>query len=193
MTEYLIKRYILEQLYEQNEELLCSEIYITNLLYKLYCEGKIRLDKNKFLEWLKNMRNNKLLFGDYVLKNGLIDPEIINFELSESKQICCLKDSRIILSQVGEDCYSDPYINPISSLIINGIYDNEMIYIANVIKNNGVFIIGYCGCDNGYTKRVMEYYRNITKFLGTIIDKNQIAIKEEIVSSSKILILTNKR
>ena len=192
MTEYLIKRYILEQLYEQKEKLKCSEIYLSNILYQMYLEGEIRLNRNSFANWLKKLRESKILFGTYIKEMGYL---LSNspFEVSESNNITCLTNSNIILSQFGVDCYGAPYLNPIDELIINGTYDNQLIYIANVIKNNGFFTIGYCGNDNNYTKQIFEYYKKILEFLSTIVNKNRIITKEDIVDGKKIFVLTNKR
>ncbi len=164
---------------------------------------KINLDESiyddeQFGKWLDNYRFLKELFGKYLNDNGYFDGIDNVIELSESKSICSIKNlkinKKIIESQAGEGCFAKPFNGNLKGhLVVDGIYDNQLIYLARIVANGG-FTIGYCGeKDSLYTKRVIDYYNKIKKFLNLIVETENVKAKEKTIKKNKIIILDYRK
>ncbi len=204
MNENLIKRFLLEKAYEKGIEIpTFGEIPFTNSLYEKYKNGEIIINELEFEIWLENLKRNHRNFGRYLksigyLKNGDNLYEIASDEkISSINGICLNADKNLIISQTGEGCYSKPYNKPINGhLVINGIYDNELIYLSRLLKNkDNSFTIGYYGQGESlYTKKVLEYYKQLRKFLPLLTDEESIDVVEDtIFNRNKIYVLAHKK
>lgn len=200
MTENLIKRYLLEQVYNKGklgDFGNLDEIQLQNHLYSLLKMGNITIDENNFQVWLLNLKKSKKCFGQFLKDNSCINGDDI-IEITEDKSVSSIdgvfskNNSKQIIEQVGSGCYSRPSKQSLDgNLIINGVYDNQMIYLAK-IKNDSSFSIGYCGSDSLYTKKVIDYYKNLRNVLGLMFDYQRIEILEDELEQNKIYLLTYK-
>src|SRR5699024_8093641 len=90
MTEELIKRYLLEKIYEDGLSYrihVFGEIQYVNLLYEDLKNGKITINENDFFEWLKTLKRNKRNFGAYLSAKGYIDENVTINELTEDQSV----------------------------------------------------------------------------------------------------------
>lgn len=189
VSENLIKRFLLEKGYEEGKFDGIShfdEIHYQTMMYENLKAGKIRIDTFQFEVWLNNLIQYKNLFGRYLKNAGLIMPDSRIYEVTESNEIsslntiCMHTDKRQIVESMGEGCFGRPNSSNIDGhLIINGIYDNELIYIARAC-NVGSFSVGYCGLKSSkYAKRVLEYYKQMKRFLQTLANEEKIEVLED--------------
>lgn len=200
MTENLIKRYLLEQVYNKGklgDFGKLDEFQLQNHLYNLLKMGNITIDEKDFEIWLTNLKKSKKCFGEFLRDNHCIDDEEI-IEITEDESISSVNEvfssneSKQIIEQVGNGCYGRPNQDNLEgNLVINGIYDNQMIYLAK-IKNDSSFAIGYCGNDSLYTQKVIDYYKNLRNVLGLMFDHRRIEVLEEELEQTKIYLLTYK-
>lgn len=198
----LIKRYLLEQAYEDgsfkidSEE---SELIKANSLYDKLLTGEIQIDEENFDLWLRNLSRNKLSFGKYLKDSGCFDDdkkitEVTESEITSLSGIYLPVKRETIISSVGRECYSKPsqqYTN--GHLLINGVYDNQMIYLIKAIKN-GSFSIGYYGQeDSKYTQSLIQYYKQLRTVLKSIVGREKIeVIEDKILGNDKIYVLNYK-
>lgn len=201
-TENLKKRYLLERAYEtgaydkDNEH---GELYVQEQLYRDMARGEVEFDEQGFQEWLIRLARNKRNFGKYLKDSGCFEQSKKIVELTESDIISTSEISLdiptdIIISKAGSGCFSKPSsLYTDEHLLVNGIYDNQMLYLIRACQN-GSFSIGYYGqSDSKYTQSVLDYYRNLRSFLGKIIEKREIDIIEDtILGSDKIYVLNYK-
>lgn len=165
-----------------------------NDLFEKINSGESIYDDEQFKKWLEDYCFLKDLFGKYLNDNGYFDGIDNLIELTESKSICSIKNLRvnkkIIESQAGEGCFAKPFNGILKGhLIVDGIYDNQLIYLARIVANGG-FTIGYCGKkDSLYTKRVIDYYNKIKKFLNLIVEIENVKVKEKTINKNKIIVL----
>ncbi len=201
MTENLIKRYLLEKSYESGQydnSVNFREIFFQNDLLEKINSGQFNFDENEFKKWLDGYKNLRNFFGEFLISNGYLLPDEKLIELSESESVSSIKNlkvnKKIILAQAGEGCFAKPFNGSLEGhLIINGIYDNQLIYLVKNVSV-GSFTIGYCGDkDSLYTKRVIEYYRNLKKFLNLIVNIDQVDVKEKTIKKNKIMILDYRK
>lgn len=201
MKENLIKRYLLESAYENgtyDSSVNFREISFQNSLFEKINSGKLELNENEFKKWLDGYKNLRNFFGEFLISNGYLLPDEKVIELSESESVSSIKNlkvnKKIILAQAGEGCFAKPFNGSLEGhLIINGIYDNQLIYLVKNVSV-GSFTIGYCGDkDSLYTKRVIEYYRNLKKFLNLIVNIDQVDVKEKTIKKNKIMILDYRK
>ena len=201
MTENLIKRYLLEKSYESGQydnSVNFREIFFQNDLLEKINSGQFKFDENEFKKWLDGYKNLRNFFGEFLISNGYLLPDEKLIELSESESVSSIKNlkvnKKIILAQAGEGCFAKPFNGSLEGhLIINGIYDNQLIYLVKNVSV-GSFTIGYCGDkDSLYTKRVIEYYRNLKKFLNLIVNIDQVDVKEKTIKKNKIMILDYRK
>lgn len=201
MTENLIKRYLLEKAYENgtyDSSINFREISFQNELFAKINSGELELNKNEFKEWLEEYKHLRELFGQFLIDNGYLLPDEKVIELSESESVSSVKNlkvnKKIIVAQAGEGCFAKPFNGSLEGhLIVDGIYDNQLIYLA---KNSsiGSFTIGYYGNkDSLYTKRVIDYYKKLKRLLGLIVDIKDVDIKEKTVNKEKIMILDYRK
>lgn len=200
MAENLIKRYLLEKAYEEgktNEILEVGEKTYQDIMFKLLEQGKIELNELNFQLWLKNLKSRKMLFGLYLKDYGYISSEERIIEVTEDENICSTaglflkeKDEKII-ETVGDSYCTSPYQKELKGhLIINGIYANQLIYLARSCFK-GSFTVGYYGnVDSPYTQRVLNYYENLRKVLQDMTDNNCELVEDSILSKDKIYFLT---
>lgn len=199
MTEKLIKRFLLEKYYESGEgkEIPAfGEIYTINDLY----EKMSNFDEKEFFVWLDRLKRNNKNFGNTIQDLGFLSEEQKHYEITDDISISTIKNlvenPEFILSQSGEGCFEKPYNKQINGqLVICGIYDNQLIYLSNLLRNtNSSFIVGYYGQkDSEYTKRVIEYYKQLRKFLPLLIGDRQVDLFEDtILDSAKIITLSYK-
>ncbi len=201
MTENLIKRYLLESAYENgtyDSSVNFREISFQNDLFEKINSGKIELKENEFKKWLEEYKRLRELFGEFLINNGYLLPDEKVIELSEDESISSIKNlkvnKKIIVAQAGEGCFAKPFNGSLEGhLIVDGIYDNQLIYLArNASISN--FTIGYCGNkDSLYTKRVIEYYRKLKRVLKLIINIDNVDIKEKTMNRDKIMILDYRK
>ncbi len=203
MSENLVKRFLLEKAYENGTEIpTFGEIPLTNTLYEKYKNGEIVINELEFEIWLENVKRNNRSFGRYLKSIGYLKKGENLYEITSDKQIssingiCLNADKNLIISQNGEGCYGKPYNKPINGhLVINGIYDNELIYLSRLLKSkNNSFTIGYYGQDESlYTKKVLEYYKQLRKFLPLLTADESIDVVEDTVfNKDKIYVLAYK-
>ena len=202
--ENIIKRYLLEQVYEKDKITAfgkLSELQIQNKLYELLKNGKFKIDENHFNEWLFRLNNSKRLFGTYLLESGLIKDKQKIIEVTESENYSSTNDAffeepkTYIVEMVGSGCYFHPSQEKMSGhLVINGIYNNQMIYLARVVRT-GDFTVGYCGLkDSEYTKLAVDYYRNLKRVLNLMLKTSKVEVIEDSdLGSSKIYVLNYDR
>ncbi len=200
MTENIIKRYLLEQVYEQNKMTVfgkLSELQIQNRLFDLFKKGEIKIDENHFTTWLHQLNSSKKLFGTYLLGNNIIENKQKIIEITESESSSSINNifldgtKNYVIETVGSGCYSKPSSETMDGhLLINGIYNNQMIYLARVTKD-GDFTVGYCGAKNSeYTKMIINYYKNLKRVLNLMIKTSKVEVIEETtLDSDKIYIL----
>ena len=95
MTENIMKRYLLEQVYEKDKITVfgkLSELQIQNKLYELFRNDEIKIDENHFNEWLNQLNNSKQLFASKYSLYLPTEEELTNYikkerELLERKYI----------------------------------------------------------------------------------------------------------
>lgn len=157
-----------------------------------------KINDEQFKQWLIEYQFLKELFGKYLLDNGYFEGINDLIELTETKTISCVKNlkinKKIIESQAGEGCFAKPFNGVLKGhLIIDGIYDNQLIYLARIVANGG-FTIGYCGKkDSLHTKRVIDYYNKIKKFLNLIVQIEKVKVKEKTINKNKIIVLDYRK
>lgn len=157
-----------------------------------------KINDEQFKQWLIEYQFLKELFSKYLLDNGYFEGINDLIELTETKTISCVKNikinKKIIESQAGEGCFAKPFNGVLKGhLIIDGIYDNQLIYLARIVANGG-FTIGYCGKkDSLYTKRVIDYYNKIKKFLNLIVQIEKVKVKEKTINKNKIIVLDYRK
>ena len=160
--------------------------------------GQFKFDENEFKKWLDGYKNLRNFFGEFLISNGYLLPDEKLIELSESESVSSIKNlkvnKKIILAQAGEGCFAKPFNGSLEGhLIINGIYDNQLIYLVKNVSV-GSFTIGYCGNkDSLYTKRVIEYYRKLKRVLKLIVNIDEVGIKEKTINGDKIMILDYRK
>ena len=157
-----------------------------------------KINDEQFKQWLIEYQFLKELFSEYLLDNGYFEGINDLIELTETKTISCVKNlkinKKIIESPAGEGCFAKPFNGVLKGhLIIDGIYDNQLIYLARIVANGG-FTIGYCGKkDSLYTKRVIDYYNKIKKFLNLIVEIEKVKVKEKTINKNKIIVLDYRK
>ena len=191
LTEKLIKRYLLEQAYENGVNIpTFGELYYEDMMYEKLKKGEITITNFDWFPWIENLKRNKRHFGNYLKSIGYLTcnqnvTEITDDEEVNSINVTALIEKKIIVSQAGEGCFGKPYIKHIRGhLVINGVYDNQLIYLSNLLKDNdnSFTICYYSQSDSEYTKRVIEYYKALRKFLSLMTGKNSIEVIEDNVS-----------
>lgn len=201
MTEKLIKRFLLERAYESGKTIdRFKEIQLGELLFEKLKNGEISINELEFESWLENLKRSKRRFGDYLKANGYLKNDTKVFELTDEEDVSsingtCLRAEKLIIpAQIGEGCYQKPAKDDLNGhMVINGIYDNQLIYLARLLKNkNSSFTVGYYGrTDSEYTKRVIEYYRQLRGFLPLLVQEQPVeVIEEEVFNSDKIYVLS---
>lgn len=202
MTEYLIKRFLLEKAYETGVSIpTFGELHYEDIMFEKFKKGEIQINELEFEIWLENLKRNKRSFGVYLKSIGYLRNDMNFTEVSDDEQvtsinnICLRGDKNILLSQTGEGCYAKPYKKSIKGyLIINGVYDNQLLYLSNLFKSDdNSFTIGYYGqSDSKYTKRVIEYYKSLRKFLPLMMGQERIdVIEDTIFNGDKIYVLSH--
>lgn len=201
MTEQLIKRFLLEKAYETGVAIpTFGEFYYEHMMFEKLKAGEIQINELEFESWLENLKRNKRSFGAYLKSVGYLKNDMNVTELTDDEQvtainsICLRGNKNIILAQAGEGCQNKPHKKPIEGqLVIDGIYDNQLIYLSNLFRNSGnSFTIGYYGQgESEYTKRVIEYYKSLREFLPLMIGQEQIDVIEDTVfKGDKVYILS---
>ena len=204
MTEYLIKRFLLEKAYETGVSIpTFGELHYEDIMFEKFKKGEIQINELEFEIWLENLKRNKRSFGVYLKSIGYLRNDMNFTEVSDDEQvtsinnICLRGDKNILLSQTGEGCYAKPYKKSIKGhLIINGVYDNQLLYLSNLFKSDdNSFTIGYYGQGESlYTKKVLEYYKQLRKFLPLLTDEESIDVVEDtIFNRNKIYVLAHKK
>ena len=200
MTENIIKRYLLEQVYEKEKITVfgkLSELQIQNKLYDLFINGEFKIDKIHFNEWLEQFNRSKQLFGTYLFQNDIINDKEKIIEITESPNYSSFNNTLFygniihVIETVGSGCYLKPSYEKMNGhLVMNGIYNNQMIYLARVVKE-GDFTVGYCGLkDSKYTKTVINYYKNLKRVLNLMLQNTKVEVTEDtILDSDKIYLL----
>lgn len=203
MSEKLLKRYLLEKKYndgliDQIQE--TSELYFSNILFEKLKKGEIEFDENDFNNWLINLKRNKVSFGMYIKSLGYLDDKEKVFEITDDYSVSSINDIKtdakktILIAQSGEGCLNKPLNAKIDGhLVINGVYDNQLIYLSRLLKNpNSSFTVGYYGKLNcEYTKRVIEYYKNLREFFKKMIPDSTIDfISDEMFNGERLYTLT---
>ena len=201
MTENIMKRYLLEQVYEKDKITVfgkLSELQIQNKLYELFRNDEIKIDENHFNEWLNQLNNSKQLFGTYLLESGIIKDKKKIIEVTESKNYSSINNvffegtKNYVIETVGSGCSFHPSHEKMNGhLLMNGIYNNQMIYLARVTKD-GDFTVGYCGLkDSEYTKVAINYYKNLKKVLNLMLKTSKVEVIEDTnLDSNKIYVLS---
>lgn len=200
-NENLIKRYLLERAYEESSYIYGEEGESSKIasLYSDFLKGNIKIDEKEFDLWLRNLSRNKLSFGKYLKDSGCFDGDKEIVEVSESEitslsGIYLPTKRDVIISSAGLDCYDRPSQKYSKGhLLINGMYDNQMIYIIKAAQK-GSFSIGYYGQnDLRYTKIVLEYYKQLKSVLNSIVGRGKIeVIEDNILGNDKIYVLNYK-
>lgn len=203
MSEKLLKRYLLEKKYndgliDQIQE--TSELYFSNILFEKLKKGEIEFDENDFNNWLVNLKRNKVSFGMYIKSLGYLDDKEKVFEITDDHSVSSINDikidaeKRILIAQSGEGCLNKPLNAKIDGhLVINGVYDNQLIYLSRLLRNpTSSFTVGYYGKINcEYTKRVIEYYKNLREFFKKMIPDSTIDfISDEMFNGNSLYTLT---
>lgn len=203
MSEKLLKRYLLEKKYndgliDQIQE--TSELYFSNILFEKLKKGEIEFDENDFNNWLINLKRNKVSFGMYIKSLGYLDDKEKVFEITDDYNVSSINDikieaeKRILIAQSGEGCLNKPLNAKIDGhLVINGVYDNQLIYLSRLLRNpTSSFTVGYYGKINcEYTKRVIEYYKNLREFFKKMIPDSTIDfISDEMFNGNSLYTLT---
>ncbi len=203
MSEKLLKRYLLEKKYndgliDQIQE--TSELYFSNILFEKLKKGEIEFDENDFNNWLINLKRNKVSFGMYIKSLGYLEDKEKVFEITDDYSVSSINDIKtdakktILIAQSGEGCLNKPLNTKIDGhLVINGVYDNQLIYLSRLLRNpNSSFTVGYYGKLNcEYTRRVIEYYKNLRQFLKKMIPDSTIdIISDEMFNGDKFYSLT---
>ena len=120
-------------------------------------------------------------------------------EVTEDSNISCInglylfgKNEKII-ETVGDSYCTKPSLSAINGhLIIDGMYANELIYLARSCAN-GSFTIGYYGDrDSLYTKRVISYYKKLKTVLRDMTNNNCEVVEDSILNKNKIYVLNYK-
>lgn len=198
MMKYLIKRYLLEKAYDEgffHNTFRFKEINFEDIMFEKLKNGKIEFNQKEFKEWLEKFKNRREKFSLFLFDKGLLDSKFHVTEISESYTTSSIRNMYInvdfIISQAGEGCFSKPYNGPINGhLVINGIYDNQLIYLARKQKD---FSIGYCGPkDSKYTDRIINYYLKMKDFIPFLFDNNETMFFEEEDKKDKIILLHSK-
>ena len=203
MTQKLIKRFLLEKAYEKGAEIATfGEIPFEDVLFEQFRKGEITINEFEFEIWLENLKRNKRSFGWFLKTAGYLKKDDKIYEITDADNvssingICLNADKNLIISQAGEGCYSKPYDKSINGhLVINGVYDNQLIYLSRLLRDtNNSFTIGYYGQSNSeYTKRVLEYYKQLRKFLPLLTGNKSInVIEDSVFNGDKIYVLTYK-
>ncbi len=200
MAENLIKRYLLEKAYEEGkaqEILAVGDKTYQDIMFDLLKQGEIEFNELKFQLWLKNLKSRKMLFGSYLKDCGYLSREERIIEVTEDENICSttglfLKGKKEkIIENAGDSYCTRPNQNDLKGhLIINGMYANQLIYLAKSCSN-GSFTVGYYGdSDSLYTQRVLEYYKRLKKTLQTMTNNGCEVVEDSILSKDKIYVLT---
>ena len=200
MTENLIKRYLLEKAYEEGKEkeiLRIGENKYQNVLFGQLKNGQIKLNELEFQLWLKELRARKTMFGTYLKQSGYLSNVDKIIEVTEDENFSCMRgmffqgERERIIEPVGDNYCTRPNSNDLKGhLIINGMYANQLIYLARSYAN-GSFTIGYYGQEDSlYTKRVLEYYRNLRTVLKETTNDKCEVIEDNILNSDKVYLLT---
>ena len=201
MTEQLIKRFLLERAYETGVNIpTFGELHYEDKMYEKLIKGEIQIDESQLYAWLENLKRNKKNFGLYLKSIGCFKDEENITEIADDQEISALNsicidgNKHVLLAQAGEGCFGKPYKKQIKGhLVIDGIYDNQLIYLSNLFKNKAnSFTIGYYGqCDSEYTKRVIQYYKDLRKFLPLMIGQEQIDVIEDTAfNKDKVYVLS---
>ena len=195
MTENLIKRYLLEKEYELGKAKQILEIgedFYQKELFELLKQNKIKFDEEEFLAWLANLKKNKEQFDLYLMNNGYLSGKSDIFEVVEDESLLTGDFlTKKIIEPIGDSCSTKPCTCDLQGhLIINGIYSNQLIYLARICSG-GTFTIGYCGGkDSLYTKRVIRYYKKIGKLLKIMTDSQYHLVEDSILDENKIYVLS---
>lgn len=200
MTENLIKRYLLEKAYEEGKEEEIMEVgekVYQDLMFDMLISGNIELNELKFQLWLKNLKSRKALFGSYLKECGYLTHEKRVIEVSESENVCSINGIFLrgkkekIVEQAGDSYYSRPNSSDLKGhLVINGMYANQLIYLSRSLST-GSFTIGYYGDKESlYTKRVLEYYKNLKKVLKSMSNDKFEEFEDSILGKDKIYVLS---
>lgn len=203
MTENLIKRYLLEKAYLEGKEeeiLTIGEDVYQKIVFELLNQGKIKLNEEEFKLWLKELKTRNMMFGLYLNSLGYIKGQERIIEINEAKNLSCISSISFngkkekIIERFGDFYSSKPKQNNLKGhLIINGIYANQLIYLARS-SLNGTFTVGYCGdIKSFYTKRVINYYKRLKKVLNEMTNGNCETVEETIKNENKIYVLTNNK
>lgn len=199
MTENLIKRYLLEKAYEEGKgEKIISvgEKKYQDMMFDLLKQEKIMFNELEFEYWLKILRVRKMIFGSYLKDNGYLADDDKTIEVTEDSNNSCidglylLGQSEKIIETVGDSYCTKPSLSKINGhLVIDGMYANELIYLARSCAN-GSFTIGYYGeGDSLYTRRVINYYKKLKKVLKDITNNNCKVVEDSILNKNKIYVL----
>ena len=199
MTEKLIKRFLLEKYYESGcgtQIPTFGEIYTVNNLY----DNLKDFDEKEFFAWLEKLKKDNKNFGNTIQDLGLLSEEKKHYEVTDDVSVSAISglvsDLEFILSQSGEGCFEKPYNKQIKGqLVVCGIYDNQLIYLSNLLRNpNSSFVVGYYGQkDSEYSKRVIEYYKQLRKFLPLLLGGRKVELFEDtVLGSDKVITLSYK-
>lgn len=202
MTENLIKRYLLEKAYEEGKEekiISIGEKKYQDMMFDLLIREKMMFDESDFEYWLKTLKVRKTIFGSYIKEQGYLADDDKMIEVTEDSNISCInglylfgKNEKII-ETVGDSYCTKPSLSAINGhLIIDGMYANELIYLARSCAN-GSFTIGYYGDrDSLYTKRVISYYKKLKTVLRDMTNNNCEVVEDSILNKNKIYVLNYK-
>ena len=200
MTENLIKRYLLEKAYEEGKEkeiAIIGDNMYQDKMFNLFKQGKIEISELKFSLWLKNLKSRKMLFGSYLKECGYLAHQNRIIEVTEDENICTtsglfLKGKKEKIIEPVGDCYCT-HPNPLNlkgHLVINGVYANQLIYLARSCSN-GSFTVGYYGDkDSLYTKKTLEYYKYLRNVLQNMTNNKCEETEDTILYSDKVYVLT---
>lgn len=202
MAENLIKKYLLEKAFDngkQDDVMKFGEYGYQQMLYEQLKKGELNFDEKDFDDWLKNYKLKRTLFGLYLLDKQYISDDDKIIEVTEDKnygsigEVTVNNEREKIIELSGDSYCTRPSKNNINGhLVINGIYANQMIYLARSCCN-GAFTVGYYGDKNSlYTKHIIDYYKRIKRCLQTMTKDSCETVEDHIFSGDKIYLLSSK-